>query len=40
MNTLTILSIVVGVAGLVVGVIQIVLTIIQSQKSKEKSPKS
>lgn len=40
MNTLTILSIVVGVAGLVVGVIQIVLTIIQCRKGKEKSPKS
>ena len=35
MSTLTIISIVVGVAGLVVGVVQLVLMVIQNQKSKK-----
>lgn len=35
MNTLTIISVVVGVVGLVIGVVQIVLTVIQRQKDKE-----
>lgn len=35
MGTLTMISIVVGVAGLVVGVVQLVLMIIQSHKGKK-----
>ena len=35
MNTLTIISVVVGAAGLVVGVVQLVLMIIQSHKGKK-----
>ena len=35
MNTLTMISVVVGVAGLVIGVVQLVLTVIQRQKDKE-----
>ena len=35
MYTLTIISVVVGAAGLVVGVIQLVLMIIRSRKDKE-----
>ena len=34
MNTLTMISVVVGVAGLVVGVVQLVLMFIQIHKSK------
>ncbi len=40
LDTLTIISIVVGVIGLVVGVVQIILTLIESNKSKKKSPLS
>lgn len=36
METLTILSIVVGVAGLLVGVIQIILTLMQYKKNKKE----
>ena len=35
MSTLTIISVVVGVAGLVVGVVQLVLVIINNHKDKE-----
>ena len=35
LNTLTMISVVVGVAGLVVGVVQLVLVIIQSHKGKK-----
>ena len=35
MNTLTVISVVVGVVGLVIGVVQLVLTVIQRQKDKE-----
>ena len=34
MNTLTVISVVVGVVGLVIGVVQLVLTVIQRQKDK------
>ena len=34
LNTLTIISVVVGVAGLVVGVVQLLLMVIQYQKDK------
>ena len=37
MGTLTMISIVVGVAGLVVGVVQLVLMIIQSHKGKKNT---
>ena len=35
MNTLTVISVVVGVVGLVIGVVQLVLTVIQRQKDKK-----
>ena len=35
MNTLTIISVVVGAAGLVIGVVQLVLMIIQFHKGKK-----
>ena len=37
MNTFTMISVVVGVAGLVVGIVQLVLMIIQSHKNKENT---